>query len=193
MISATAIFSLLATLRPDDNAARASRHASPRIFSSLPTTRSTSAMAANIFGWVCAAHPVTTMRAPGRSRLKRRIDCRACATASLVTAQLLMTMVSMSPAASASRRITCDSNALRRQPKVTTSTLMSGAVFFKGPGEQRRIEAAFILERRGPGHQHVIVALAPLDAEIAARQRDGDAAVHPLQPRRGDCRRAGGR
>jgi hypothetical protein len=57
--------------------------------------------------------------------LSRRIDCRACATASLVTAQLLMTMVSVSPACSASRAITSDSKALRRQPKVTTSMLMT--------------------------------------------------------------------
>ena len=40
------------------------------------------------------------MRASGRSRFSRRIDCRAWATASLVTAQLLMTMVSVSPARS---------------------------------------------------------------------------------------------
>ena len=63
-------------------------------------------------------------RAEGRSRLIRRIDCRACATASLVTAQLLMTMVSVRPARSASRAITSDSKALRRQPKVRTSTLI---------------------------------------------------------------------
>ena len=47
------------------NAARASRQASPRILSSLPTTRSTSAMSANISACVCAAQPVTTMRARG--------------------------------------------------------------------------------------------------------------------------------
>ena len=82
---------------------RAARQASPRILSSLPSTRSTSAMPANISAWVCAAQPVTTMRVCGRSRLSRRIDCRACATASLVTAQLLMTMVSVSPASAASR------------------------------------------------------------------------------------------
>ena len=81
-------------------------------------------MSANISGCVCAAQPVTTMRSCGRSRFSRRIDCRACATASLVTAQLLMTTVSVSPALSASRAITSDSKALRRQPKVTTSTLM---------------------------------------------------------------------
>ncbi len=61
-------------------------------------TRSTSAISANIAACVCAAQPVTTMRASGRSRFSRRIDCRACATASLVTAQLLMTMVWSRPA-----------------------------------------------------------------------------------------------
>src|SRR5580692_5370927 len=100
------------------------------------------------------------MRACGRSRLSRRIDCRACATASLVTAQLLMTMVSESPARIASCRITSDSKALRRQPKVTTSTLIS-----RDAGEQRRIEAAFIFKIGGPRHQHVVVAFAPLDRE----------------------------
>ena len=125
MMSATAIFSLVSTPKPASNAARASRQASPRILSSLPTTRSTSAISANISGWVCAAQPVTTMRTCGRSRFSRRIDCRACATASLVTAQLLMTTVSESPARSASRAITSDSKALRRQPKVRTSTLMA--------------------------------------------------------------------
>src|SRR6202035_1383374 len=57
---------------------------------------------------------------------------RACATASLVTAQLLMTMVSVSPAPSASRAITSDSKALRRQPKVTIST-GAGANSFTSP------------------------------------------------------------
>ncbi len=100
-ISFTDMMSVTAILSPAtsaSNAARASRQAAPRILSSLPTTRSTSAMSANIFAWVCAAQPVTTMRASGRSRFSRRIDCRACATASLVTAQLLMTMVSDRPA-----------------------------------------------------------------------------------------------
>jgi len=95
------------------------------------------------------------MRACGRSRFNLRIDCRACATASLVTAQLLMTIVSESPACSASRRITSDSNALRRQPKVMTSTLM------RRWRTAARIEAALIFEIGGAGHQHMIVALAP--------------------------------
>jgi hypothetical protein len=76
MISATAIFSLasMPNAGAASNATRALRQACPRILSSLPTTRSTSAMSANIAAWVCAAQPVTTMRASGRSRFSRRID-----------------------------------------------------------------------------------------------------------------------
>ena len=179
MMSATAIFSLCAMpkLPAASSAARAARHASPRILSSLPTTRSTSAIRANIAGSVCAAQPVTTIRADGRSRFSRRIDCRACATASLVTAQLLMTMVSVSPARSASRAITSDSKALRRQPKGTTSTLMSGDA-----GKQGGIELPFIFKRRGARHQHMVIALAPFDAEFAARQRDLHHAIGAPEP-----------
>src|SRR6202163_4985703 len=190
MMSATAIFSLasMPNFSAASSAVRAVRQDSLRILSSLPTTRSTSAMAANISACVGAAQPVTTIRAEGRSRFSRRIDCRACATASLVTAQLLMTMVSDSPARSASRKITSDSKALRRQPKVTISTLIS-----RDGGKQRRIEAAFELECRRPRHQHVIVALAPLDREVAARQRDLDGAIGALQPCGGYRRSAGRR
>src|SRR5665647_1894708 len=190
MMSATAIFSLASTpnFAALSSATRAARQASPRILSSLPRTRSTSAMPANIPAWVWAAQPVTTMRVPGRSRFSRRIDCRACATASLVTAQLLTMMVSVNPALPASRRITSDSKALRLQPKVTISTLISG-----DGGKQRRIEAAFILEGRSPRHQHVVVALAPLDGEFAARQPDLHDAVGALQPRRGHRGGAGRR
>ena len=42
-------------------------------FSSLPRTSATSGMSAKVAGSVCAAQPVTTMRAAGRSRLSRRI------------------------------------------------------------------------------------------------------------------------
>src|SRR5580692_9147134 len=185
MMSLTAIFSL----SPMPKAARVSRQASARILSSLPITRSTSVMPANICACVCAAQPVTTIRAPGRSRLMRRIDCRAWATASLVTAQLLMTMVSASPALSASRAITSDSKALRRQPNVRTSTLMSSG----DGGEQRRIELAFVFEGRGARHQHVVVALAPFDREFAAGQRDLHHAIGALQPRRGHRGRTRGR
>src|SRR5438309_484826 len=100
-----------------------------------------------------------------------------------------MTMISASPACSASRRITSDSNAFRRQPKVTTSTLMiSGDV-----GEQRGIETSLIFEIGGAGHQHVIVALAPFERELAAGQRDFDNAIGALQPRGGNRGRAGRR
>src|ERR1700687_332146 len=185
MMSATAIFSLCAIPKPApaSSAARAARQAPPCILSSLPTTRSTSVMPANIWGSICAAQPVTTIRSSGRSRFSGRIDCRACATASLVTAQLLMTMVSVSPALSTSRAITSDSKALRRQPKVTISTLIS-----RDGRKQRRIEAAFILKGRGPRHQDVVVALAPLDSEFSAGQRYLHGAIGALQPRRGDSR-----
>src|ERR1700733_14158612 len=191
MMSATAIFSQCPMPKLESSAVRVARQASPRILSSLPTTRSTSAMPANIPAWVCAAQPVTTMRAEGHSRFSRRIDCRACETASLVTAQLLMTMVSVSPARSASRAITSDSKALSRQPKVTISTLMSGDA-----GEQGRIELPFILERGGARHQDMVVALAPFDAEFAAGQRDLHNATRAPEPgrrhRRGAGRRAAG-
>src|ERR1700738_3019358 len=190
MISLTAIFSLcsMPNFAATSSAVRAARQASMRILSSLPTTRSTSAMPANIPGSICAAQPVTTIRTCGRARLSRRTDCRACATASLVTAQLLMTIVSVSPAPAASRAITSDSKALRRQPKVMTSTLIS-----RDGRKQRRVEAAFILERRRPRHQHVVVPLAPLDGESAARQRYLHDAVGALQPRRRHRGGAGGR
>jgi hypothetical protein len=66
-------------------------------------------MAAKVCGSVCAAQPVTTIFAPGRSRLRRRIDWRAWRTASEVTAQVLTTTVSTKPAPAAAVRITSDS------------------------------------------------------------------------------------
>src|ERR1700726_2716644 len=128
------------------------------------------------------------MRAPGRSRFKRRIDCRACATPSLVTAQLLPTMVCVSPACAASRAITSDSNALRRQPKVTTSTLILRDRC--DAGEQSGIKAILIFESRRPRHQHMIVAFAPFDCKLAAGQRDLHNPIGALQPGGSDRRRA---
>ncbi len=78
-------------------------------FSSLPSTRSTSGIAANVCASVCAAQPVTTIFAFGRSRRRRRIVCRACFTASPVTAQVLTTTASVTPPAAAFWRITSDS------------------------------------------------------------------------------------
>jgi len=74
-----------------------------------------------------------------------------------------MTMVSVSPARSASRAITSDSKALSRSRRLTTATLMSGDA-----GKQGRIELPFILKRGGARHQDMVVAFAPFDAEFAA-------------------------
>src|SRR3569623_209374 len=90
---------------------------------------------------------------------------RACATASFVTAQVLTMTASRRPAALASTRIVSDSARLRRQPKVTSSTGMSGEC-----GEQCRIEHALIFQHRDAGHQHKIVALAPFDREVTTGQ-----------------------
>ena len=80
-----------------------------RSFSSLPSTRSTSGIAANAAGSICAAQPVTTIRASGRSRRSLPMACRACRAASAVTAQVLSTTASPMAAASASRRLISDS------------------------------------------------------------------------------------
>ena len=77
-------------------------HASGRSFSPLPSTTSTSGIAAKAAASVCAAQPVTTTRAAGLSRFSRRTCWRAWRTASAVTAQLLTTTASRTPAASAS-------------------------------------------------------------------------------------------
>ena len=76
--------------------------ASGRSFSALPSTRSTSGIAAKVAGSVCAAQPVTTTRAPGLACARRRMRWRAWRTASPVTAQLLTTTTSPTPAAAAS-------------------------------------------------------------------------------------------
>jgi hypothetical protein len=78
-------------------------------FSALPITRSTSGMAANAAGSICAAQPVTTSRAAGRSRLALRICWRAWRTASVVTAQVLKTTASPTPSAAACAAIRSDS------------------------------------------------------------------------------------
>ena len=63
-------------------------------FSTLPSTRETPGRAAQVSGEICAAQPVTTMLASGCSRCARRIACRACRSASAVTAQVLTMIVS---------------------------------------------------------------------------------------------------
>jgi hypothetical protein len=74
---------------------------SGRIFSALPITRSTSSIAAKRSGSVCAAQPVTTIFRPGCARRRRRISCFALRTASAVTAQVLTTTASSTPARAA--------------------------------------------------------------------------------------------
>jgi len=64
---------------------RAVRQNAALIFCALPTTLATSGMLAKVCGSVCAAQPVTTIFAAGRSRLSRRIGLAACRTASAVT------------------------------------------------------------------------------------------------------------
>src|SRR4029077_15607937 len=132
-------------------------------------------MAEKVSGAVWAAQPVTTMRACGRSRRSFRIFWRAWRTASPVTAQVLTMIVSAISAARAWPRITCDSKALSRQPKVTTSTVMGTSG--RAGGGQHGIEAAGILEFDRTGHQHVIVRFPPFAPEIAARQGDPDLAA----------------
>src|SRR5262249_17657095 len=132
-------------------------------------------------------------------------------TASAVTAQVLTTTVSRRPARAASRRITSDSAALSLQPKVTTSTpvgledvgleemgledmgLEDMGLHSAGRGKQRGIEPAamFVFDRAG--HQHMVVALAPFDGKVAARQRDGHLAPAAREPRGGDGCGAGRR
>src|ERR1700674_423637 len=147
-------------------------------------------MAANICASVSAAHPVTTMRAAGRGRFRRGMVWRAWATASAVTAQELITIMSSNPAASTWRRITSDSAAFSRQPKVTTSMLMaaSGRV----GREHGRRDFSLELDFGGPGHQHVVVALAPFDGKVAARQRDAHLAAGALGARGANRGGAGG-
>ena len=96
---------------------------SRRSFSSLPTTWSTSGMAAKLAGSIWAAQPVTTMRASGFSRRALRIAWRAWRVASAVTAQVLITTAWLSPAAAAWPRMTSVSKALSRQPKETSSIM----------------------------------------------------------------------
>ena len=84
---------------------------------------------------------------------------RACRTASPVTAQVLTTTASRTPAASA-----CAADHLELddvEPAAEGDDVDAHAD--AGLGEQRRIERALELELDRPGHQHMVVALAPVD------------------------------
>src|SRR5579885_3115885 len=116
------------------------------------------------------------IRAVGCSRRARRIAWRACRSASAVTAQVLTIIASASPAVAAARRITSLSAALRRQPKVITSTAIGS------PPEQGSIETAVENERRRPGHQDVAVLFAELDVELTAIELDSGTPAAELPP-----------
>ena len=104
-------------------------------FSSLPKTRETSGMAANISGSVCAAQPVTIICASGFSLCALRIACRACRVASDVTAQVLKIIALVRPAFAAAPRMISDSNVLSLHPKL----MSSGAVTTSPPATRRQI------------------------------------------------------
>ena len=66
-------------------------------------------MAAKLAASICAAQPVTMIRAAGLSRRALRIACLAWRTASAVTAQVLTITASPRPAFVGLGRITSDS------------------------------------------------------------------------------------
>ena len=113
---------------PRSKAARACAQAAALSFSALPSTRSASAMATKVCGSVCAAQPVTTIFACGRSRRSARIAWPRLAHRFGGDRAGIDHDGVVKPARSASRRITSDSAALSRQPKVTTSTLIDAAL-----------------------------------------------------------------
>ena len=145
-------------------------------------------MAAKVCGSTCAAQPVTTIRASGLlarepadrlPRLARRLGRHRAGVDDDEIVE---------PGGLGLARIASDSQALSRQPKVTTSTLISAA-----PGEQRRREACPRTRARPAGHQDMVVALAPFDRQVAAGQRHRHRAPGEALARGRDQRRAGGR
>ena len=131
-------------------------------FSSLPSTRSTSGMAANVCGSVCAAQPVTTICAPrllalqpadrlprlphGFRRHRAGVDDdRVVETGARRLRADHFRLVGVEPAAEGDDLDAHDAADL---------------------GKQRRIEAALELELHRAGHQHVVVALAPFDRQV---------------------------
>src|SRR6202167_1950145 len=177
MMSLTTVFGDEATLK----ASRVCRHIVALSFSELPRTRSVSDIAAKVCGSVCAAQPVTMIFACGRARRTARMVCRAWRTASAVTAQVLTTTVSVSPARSASRRMTSDSAALSRQPKVTISTLIGSGRF--GISGERLGKTTVVLIFDRPGHQNMVVLFAPLDPDLTTGHLDRHFAAAAVESR----------
>src|SRR5215472_2745616 len=125
------------------------------------------------------------MRAEGWRRRARRIAWRAWRSASAVTAQVLTMTASLRPALAAARRMSSDSNAFSRHPKV----MISLPCIYSVCREQIRVERAFEAYSGGPGHNHMPV-LPPGDAEYTAVEFDAAVAVHQPAAMRGDERRA---
>ena len=155
-------------------------------FSSLPSTRATSGIAAKMSGEDCAAQPVTTMsrcrllaldaadRLPGLAHGFRRH--RAGVDDDGVVAL---------------RRALDDFRLDDIEPAAEGDDVEAhGAGAFSNSAG---IELAGELELHRPGHQHVAVALAPVDGEFAAGQRHLHLAIGALEPRRGDRGGAGRR
>src|SRR5215469_1465259 len=138
-------------------------------------------MAAKPAGSICAAQPVTTMRASGFSRRALRIAWRAWRVASAVTAQVLISTARSRPAAAAWPRMTSLSKALRRQPKETISIIGSRCA---------RADRKLAREADGDraGHAQMVVG-QPFDLEAAAIENDFRAPSRELAP----CRRHQGR
>ena len=160
----TAMMSSTRDLRVASSAAQvAARRASPRCRARgrPPAWRRSAA------GSVCAAQPVTTMRASGRSRREpadrlARLPHRFAGDRAGVDDDGI--------GDAGGRGLAADHlgfGGVEPAAEGDDSTLIAAPAF----GEQRRIERALELEFDRAGHQHVVVALAPFDREIAARQR----------------------
>src|SRR5215472_5910357 len=140
-------------------------------------------MAAKPAGSIWAAQPVTTMRAPGFSRLALRIAWRAWRVASAVTAQVLITTACSRPVAAAWPRMTSLSKALSRQPKETISIIASRCA---------RADRKLAREADGDraGHAQMVVG-QPFDLEAAAVEDHFRAPARELAARRRHQGRAG--
>ena len=134
---------------------------------------------------VCAAQPVTTMRASGPLAAKpadglARLPHRFAGDRAGVDDHGIGNAGGVGLAADHLRLVGVE-------PAAEGDDIDAHAA--PGLGEQRRIEAALELELDRAGHQHVIVALAPFDREIAARQRDAHLAPGALAAARRRPRR----
>ena len=165
---------------------------SGRSFSALPSDAVDLGHARLGAGSICAAQPVTMIRALGRSRRSRRIAWRAWRSASAVTAQVLTITASPRPAAAARPRITSLSKAFSRQPKVMISTPHQPCI-----GEQLRLRTCpRSALAAGPVISHVAVAAASRSrarrrraSSRGAFARSGRGGAPPPARRRRRCRR----